>query len=121
MEDSIEENENNIQNVDNSSCEELENNEDYENKENEWNQNYEEECKFQMNLKNIGFIYLPSICQKCKTGINEIKKLEIQNIMNPYYVRYNNKICRKRVFPEKIKNRIILCRFHYYDGLRSKI
>ena len=40
---------------------------------------------------------MPSNCQKCNTGKMEIKKLEKKNIINPYYVRCNNKSCRKRV------------------------
>ena len=50
-----------------------------------------------MNIKNKGFIYMPSYSQKCNTGKYEIKKLEVKNILNPYYVRCNNKICRKKV------------------------
>ena len=87
MEDSIEENENILQNEDNLSSEEADSDED--NEEKEWDLNYEEECNFWMNLKNRGYIYMPSNCQKSNSGKLEIKKLEKKNIINPYYVRCN--------------------------------
>ena len=98
MEDSINESEDNIQEENNSSCDEIDSEEDNEDKEKDWNNlDYKEECNFWINLKSRGFIYIPSNCQKCNSGKYEIKKLEIKNIINPFYVRCNNKKFRKRV------------------------
>ena len=74
MEDSIEENQNNMQNEDNLSSDEVNSDEDNEDK--EWDLNYEEVCNFWMNLKSRSFIYMPYNCQKCNIRKLEIKKLE---------------------------------------------
>ena len=75
-----------------------------------WNLNYDNECDFWIDLKNKGFIYIPEICPTCKEGKLEIKKYNIKDVVNPYYIRCNYPKCRKKnklrtfSFMNKIKN-----------------
>ena len=96
MDDPKSDNENSIREEDESLEDNVSENSDEENSE-DWNINFEEESQFWTNLKKRGFIYLPDICTACNIGKFEIKEDTKKNILNPYYIRCNNKKCRKKV------------------------
>ena len=67
----------------------------------------EEENKWGLNFKTVKtlwadiilkkYCYKPDICQTCFKGNFALKESKDANIINPYYLRCNNKSCRKRV------------------------
>ena len=61
-----------------------------------WNINYIEEKKF-WNKSLIGeYIYESRVCPACKSYSLNLKENKPENILNPYYVRYSKKNCRRR-------------------------
>ena len=48
------------------------------------------------------YSYQPHICPICHTGEFVLKESTGDDILNPYYLRYNNKPCRKKKILELI-------------------
>ena len=63
-----------------------------------WNIKFEDELRFwEKNLIDI-YTYQPKNCPLFKKGEFNIRKNPKQNILNPYLVVCNNKICKKKSY-----------------------